>query len=79
MARIAVEESLTAVSEALKEKGYEVVTLRNEADVDGCDCCVITGQDKNVMGIQTTATMSPVIDASGMDANEVCEAVEQNL
>jgi hypothetical protein len=79
MARIAVEESLTAVSEALKEKGYEVVALRNESDLDGADCCVITGQDKNVMGIQTTATKSPVIDASGMDANEVCEAVEQNL
>jgi len=79
MARIAVEESLTQISEALKEKGYDVVALRSESDVEGCDCCVITGQDKNVMGIQTTATKSPVIDASGMDANEVCEAVEQNL
>jgi hypothetical protein len=79
MARIGVEESLTAVSEALKEKGYDVVTLRNESDLNGVDCCVITGQDNNVMGIQTTATKSPVIDASGMNADEVCEAVERNL
>jgi hypothetical protein len=79
MARIGVEESLTAVSEALKEKGYDVVTLRNESDLNGVDCCVITGQDNNVMGIQTTATKSPVIDASGMNADEVCEAVKRNL
>lgn len=79
MAKIGVEESLTAVSEALKEKGYDVVALRTESDLNGVDCCVITGQDNNVMGIQTTATKSPVIDASGMNADEVCEAVERNL
>ncbi|WEG11771.1 YkuS family protein [Pullulanibacillus sp. KACC 23026] len=79
MARIAVEESLTAVSEALKDRGYEVVTLRSESDINGCDCCVVTGQDRDVMGIQTTATKSPVIDATGMSADDVCEAVEQNL
>ena len=79
MAKIAVEESLKAVSEALKDKGYEVVALRTESDAQSCDCCVITGQDKDVMGIQTTVTKSPVIDASGMSAEEVCEAVEQNL
>lgn len=79
MAKIAVEESLTQVSEALKGKGYQVVALKTESDVNGCDCCVITGQDKDVMGIQDTATKAPVIDASGMSADEVCEAVEQNL
>lgn len=79
MARIAVEESLTQVSQALKDKGHEVVTLRTESDINGCDCCVITGQDRNVMGIQTTATKSPVIDASGMSADDVCDAVEDNL
>lgn len=79
MAKIAVEESLTAVTEALKDKGHQVVTLRMESDVNGCDCCVITGQDKNVMGIQDTVTKSPVIDATGMSADEVCEAVEENL
>ncbi len=79
MAKIAVEESLTDVSEALRDKGHQVVALKTESDVNGCDCCVITGQDKDVMGIQTTATKSPVIDASGMSADEVCEAVDQNL
>lgn len=79
MAKIAVEESLTQVSEALRDKGHQVVALRTEDDVNGCDCCVITGQDKDVMGIQSTATKSPVIDATGMSADDVCEAVEQNL
>lgn len=79
MARIGVEESLTNVSDALKSKGHEVVILRQESDANGCDCCIISGQDQNVMGIQNAVTQGSVLNADGMSADDVCQAVESKL
>lgn len=79
MAKIGVEESLTDVQQALQEKGYDVVQLRQENDAKGCDCCVVTGQDSNVMGISNTVTAGSVIKASGMTADEICQEVESKL
>lgn len=79
MAKIGVEETLTDVQQALSEKGYDVITLRNEQDATGCDCCIISGQDENVMGIQTMVTNGPVIDARGMSADDVCREVEDRI
>lgn len=77
--KIAVEQSLTNVSDALRNKGYEVVPLSNESDVQGVDCCVVTGIDSNVMGMQTISTEVPVIEASGLSAEEICQMVENKL
>jgi hypothetical protein len=79
MAKIAVEQSLTNVSEALKGKGYDVITLKTENDAKGVDCCVVTGQDVNVMGIQDVVTQGSVIDARGLSADEVCQEVEERI
>ncbi|RST73119.1 hypothetical protein D4T97_014685 [Siminovitchia acidinfaciens] len=77
--RIGVEESLSNVSQALEEKGYQVVTLSNASDVNNVDCCVVTGMDSNIMGMQTTTTQVPVIDANGLSADEICQKIEQKL
>lgn len=79
MAKIGVEQSLTNVSQALQEKGYEVVELKNETDAKGCDCCVVTGGDSNVMGIQNVIIEGSVIDATGLSADEICHQVESKL
>jgi Uncharacterised protein family (UPF0180) len=79
MARIGVEQSLTNVSDALRAAGHEVVELRQEQDANGCDCCVISGQDENVMGMQDVVTQGSVLNAHGMSADEVCQAVESRL
>ncbi|SEB11119.1 Uncharacterised protein family (UPF0180) [Thalassobacillus cyri] len=79
MSKIAVEESLSDISSALQQKGYDVITLKNEQDVQGCDCCVISGQDKNVMGMADASTQQSVINADGSTAEEVCQQVEQRL
>jgi len=79
MPKIGVEQSLTNVQEALRARGYEVVSLRQESDAKGCDCCVITGQDSNVMGIQNAVTEGSVIEARGLTAEEICERVEERL
>ncbi|RLQ95435.1 YkuS family protein [Falsibacillus albus] len=77
--RIGVEQSLSDVSQVLREKGYEVVDLKNENDATNCDCCVITGQDQNVMGIQNVTTQGSVINAHGLTADQICQEVESKF
>jgi len=77
MARIGVEQSLTNISEALREKGHEIIDLKQESDAQNCDCCVISGIDSNVMGMQDTQMQGSVIEANGLSADEVCQQVEQ--
>jgi len=79
MPKIGVASSLTDVKDALMEKGYDVVELKNENDASGCDCCVVTGLDSNMMGMHNTVTQGSVIEASGLSAEEVCRQVESRL
>jgi 2-phospho-L-lactate transferase/gluconeogenesis factor (CofD/UPF0052 family) len=79
MAKVGVEQSLTNITQALREKGYDVVELKQESDAQNCDCCVVTGLDSNMMGMQDTSTKGSVIDANGMSADEVCQQVESRL
>lgn len=77
MAKIGVEQSLTNISEALRERGHDVVELKQESDAKNCACCVVTGLDSNVMGMQDTVTTGSVIEANGLSADEVCRLVEE--
>lgn len=79
MPKIGVEQSLSDVTAALQQKGYDVVQLNNESDAQGCDCCVITGQDANVMGISNAVTPGSVIQASGLTADQICQQVESKM
>lgn len=79
MARIGVEEALSDVKEALMEMGHEVVDLRSEADAANCDCCIITGLDKDMMGIETISIEGPVINAQGNDLDDICQMVNERL
>lgn len=79
MARIGVEGTLTDVKEALAEMGHDVVDLQSEDDTAYCDCCVISGQDKDVMGMSTASIAGSVINAEGYNAQEVCQMVNDRL
>ncbi|MBA9028159.1 MULTISPECIES: YkuS family protein [Bacillaceae] len=79
MQKIGVEGSLTNISEALREKGYDVVELKQEADAQNVDFCVVTGLDSNMMGIQEVSAKGSVIEASGMSANEVISEIENKI
>jgi hypothetical protein len=46
-------------------------------NASGADCCVISGQDDNVMGISEIATKASIINAEGMTADQVLEEVNQ--
>ncbi|KYC70020.1 hypothetical protein B4092_1706 [Bacillus licheniformis] len=77
--KIGIEQSLSDVEAALKEKGYEVVTMKTEDDAKGCDCCVVTGLDTDMLGISDTMNGASVIQATGLTADEICQQVEQKL
>ena len=79
MKKIGVEQSLTNIQSALREKGYDVVSLQNASDAQNCDCCVVTGLDTNVMGIQDTTTKASIIEANGLSADEVITEIESKM
>jgi hypothetical protein len=78
MAKIAVEDSLQNIKEALQNSGHAVVSM-DESNLSGCQCCVISGQDKDVMGMADRAAQCSVINASGMTADEVVQQVNERV
>lgn len=72
-AKVAVEQGLGDVNQALQNSGFEVVGMDNAGS---CSACVISGQDKNVMGIANTHTQAAVINANGLTADEVVRQVQ---
>ncbi|KON69588.1 YkuS family protein [Peribacillus butanolivorans] len=79
MSKIGVEESLTNIQEALREKGFDVVEIKQEADAKNLDCFVVTGLETNVMGIIDTSSKASIIEANGLSADEVCREVENKI
>ncbi|HEY8391507.1 MAG TPA: YkuS family protein [Capillibacterium sp.] len=75
--RIAVEDGLSQIEAALRQEGYQVVDPE-EAGAN-VDAVVVTGMDENLMGITDTLTSGVVIDASGLDADEVLAELERRL
>lgn len=79
MARIGVEGTLSDVKAALMEMGHEVVDIRSESDVNGCDCCIISGMDKDVMGMADVSTEASVINAQGYAAQDIVQMVNERI
>jgi hypothetical protein len=77
MARVAVESSLGNIADALRNSGHEVMDM--SGNLDACDCCVISGEDKNMMGMADRVTNASVINAQGMTADEVVQRVSQSM
>ncbi|RPF52166.1 YkuS family protein [Aquisalibacillus elongatus] len=78
MARIAVEETLSDVKQALQEQGHDVVTLEGD-NAAGCDCSCVSGQDQNVMGMSEATSDASMINCDGMTAEEVVQEVNERL
>ena len=76
MAKVAVENGLNIYKEALQQSGFEVVGMDSAGNAS---CCVISGQDKNVMGIADTYTQAAVINCEGMTPDEVVRQVSDRV
>lgn len=81
MQKIAVQRNLIPVQEYLSERGYEVDLVDfdgfTEDQSENYDAIVLTGDDDNFHEIESSVTDAPVIDATGMTPEEVCEQIEQ--
>jgi len=73
---IAVEQGLNNVSQALQSAGYQVVNLE-QRNLQNVQCVIVSGGDPNLMGIQTTMTKAPVINAKGLSPEQVIEDVQK--
>ena len=61
--KIGDEGSLINIHRVLREKGYDVVELNSGTDMQNMDCCVVSGLDANVMGMQDALSKGSVIEA----------------
>lgn len=74
MKNIAVQRDLAPIKDYLTDKGYNVQEFEENASQvmnHNVDAIVVTGQDQNMMGIETTSTKVPIIDARGMNPQQV--------
>ncbi len=76
MHKVAIEDTLQNVKEYLVSKGYDVVNL--DQQTSHVDAIIISGQDKDVLGMEDITTSAPVINAEGLTPNEVYQRLSNN-
>lgn len=81
VAVMAVEQSLDNFAQLLRDNGYEVIQLdplnESGAELANCAAVVISGMDRNMLGRQDIQTAAPVIDATGMTAEQLLQEVRR--
>lgn len=79
MKRVAVEAGLSPVRDYLSQKGFQVEEYQTESPQNQSNyaAIVISGQDQNMMGMEDQVENCPVISASGLTPEEVCQRIEQ--
>ncbi|QCX34629.1 YkuS family protein [Caloramator sp. E03] len=78
--KVAVEQNLDNVREYLEKKGIKTERfsgsqLINASNISKYDAIIVSGSNKDLLGIEDTSTKVPVIDATGMTP----EQIYQNL
>lgn len=80
MKSVAVEQGLTPVKQYLEQQGCQVVDMATDRQQQNGVCAVvITGADKNLMGIQTVVNNVPVISAEGLSPEDVYHRVKEYI
>lgn len=76
--KVAIEANLSNIRNYLSQQGYDCVQLNEQsASAQGCAAIVISGADKNLMGIQDVTTQCPVINADGLTPQDVAARLQQ--
>jgi len=78
--KVAIESSLSPVRDYLSSQGCQVVSLEaaglQSLSGNAYSAVVISGADKNVMGIQDIEADCPVINALGMTPEQVHQRIQ---
>lgn len=81
--KVAVESSLSNVSDYLTNQGFDVLEFQHNQEIKGkiaeVDAVVVTGMDENLLGIQDIETSAPVIEASGLTPAEIGAMIDQRI
>ncbi|MDB4896464.1 MAG: hypothetical protein JWN15_2726 [Firmicutes bacterium] len=72
--RVAVEETLSDVKQALRGAGFEVTSL-STGEMTDVDIAVVAGRSDDALGYQNVKQDYPIIDRRGMTAEEVVDVI----
>lgn len=76
--RIAVEDGLDQVKQALRHEGFEITKL-SPGTMVRVDAAVVSGMSNNFMGIEDTdGNKFPVIEAAGKTADEIVRRIKEH-
>lgn len=76
--RVAVEDTLTNVEQALRDAGYEVTKMTG-GTMSNVDAAVITGMSNNFLGFaDTNGNKFPVLECNGKSAQEIVEDLKRH-
>lgn len=73
---VAVDEGLTPVKNYLSKQGCQIIKI-NEAKNKQVDAVVLSGMDKNIMGMEDMVINAPVFHAEGMTPEEIWRDIQQ--
>lgn len=78
--KVAIENNLHNVKQYFEDQGFQVDTIHDtELDTIGTvseyDAIIISGGNKDFMGIEDTNTKSPIINAEGKTPQEIFNRV----
>jgi hypothetical protein len=76
-AKIAVDDDLGNVRQALAAAGYDVVNL--EKDMTSADVVVVSGMTGDLAGYKDIRTEAAIVNAEGMSAASVVDEVRERL
>lgn len=79
MAKVAVSNTLSNVSQLLSNNGYDVIPFQQVIPQEKCDAVILSGESENMMGIMDIEMDCPVINAGGMTAEEVLEQLQNRI
>ncbi|QAT39753.1 YkuS family protein [Clostridium sp. JN-9] len=84
MKKIGVEKGLSMIADYLRSNGYSVETLgetleNNISKYENLDAIVTADYNTNMMGFSDTSTKVPVINASGLTAEEVKKSIDNKI
>jgi len=79
MKRIAVEKSLKNVKTYLQNQGINVLELEiGKTDLNNFDAVIVSGQNSNFLGDQTTNAKTSVINAKGMAVEDIYKQLDNH-
>jgi len=73
---VAVDDGLAPVRNFLTEQGYRIITV-DAARNQKVDAVVLSGMDRNFLGMSDIMVDAPVVSAEGMTPEEIWRAIKQ--